>query len=121
MKFGLFSQTAAPLGSDHAGLYQDFLAFAIEAERLGFWSLWTTEHHFSPDKTYSPYGASPDEYPVQVSQIGLVGPVVHQRRGYRAKCLKHALASVGGGTWPALVHVAEDVRVPRRLSGGFEH
>jgi alkanesulfonate monooxygenase SsuD/methylene tetrahydromethanopterin reductase-like flavin-dependent oxidoreductase (luciferase family) len=65
VKFGLFSQTAAPLGSDHAKLYGDFLDFAIEAERLGYWSLWTTEHHFSPDKTYRPYGANETEYPVQ--------------------------------------------------------
>jgi alkanesulfonate monooxygenase SsuD/methylene tetrahydromethanopterin reductase-like flavin-dependent oxidoreductase (luciferase family) len=65
VKFGLFSQTAAPLGSNHAKLYEDFLDFAVEAERLGFWSLWTTEHHFSPDKTYRPYGASDTEYPVQ--------------------------------------------------------
>lgn len=64
MKFGLFSQTFSPVGSDPAGHYRQFVDYAREAERLGFWSLWTTEHHFSPDKDYRPYDASEDEYPV---------------------------------------------------------
>jgi len=64
MKFGLFSQTFSPAGTDPADHYRQFVDYAQEAERLGFWSLWTTEHHFSPDKSYRPYDASEDEYPI---------------------------------------------------------
>ena len=64
MKFGTFDMTAAPEGSNHAELYQNFVEMAVEAERLGFWSVWTTEHHFSSDKSYRPYGVTTEEYPV---------------------------------------------------------
>jgi alkanesulfonate monooxygenase SsuD/methylene tetrahydromethanopterin reductase-like flavin-dependent oxidoreductase (luciferase family) len=62
VKFGIFSMTHAPVDVPHAEIYRQFLEIATEAERLGFWSIWTTEHHFTSPKDYWPFGVSADEY-----------------------------------------------------------
>src|SRR5437868_8304960 len=48
MKFGLFGGARArggPAGDSHA--YHDFVNYVIEAEKLGFSSVFRVEHHFT--------------------------------------------------------------------------
>ena len=48
MKFGLFGGARArggPAGDSHG--YHDFINYVVEAERLGFASVFLVEHHFT--------------------------------------------------------------------------
>ncbi len=47
--FGLLSAQLRPGESDWTRAYDDTVRLAVEAERLGFSSVWTTEHHFVDD------------------------------------------------------------------------
>jgi probable F420-dependent oxidoreductase len=47
--FGLLSAQARPGETDWTRAYDDTVRLAVEAERLGFTSVWTTEHHFVDD------------------------------------------------------------------------
>jgi probable F420-dependent oxidoreductase len=47
--FGLLSAQLRPGETDWARAYDDTVRVAVEAERLGFDSVWTTEHHFVDD------------------------------------------------------------------------
>ena len=47
--FGLLSAQARPGETDWTRAYDETIALAVEAERLGFESVWTTEHHFVDD------------------------------------------------------------------------
>lgn len=47
--FGLLSAQVRPGESDWTRAYDETIALAVEAERLGFDSVWTTEHHFVDD------------------------------------------------------------------------
>lgn len=47
--FGLLSAQLRPGETDWVRAYDDTIRLAIEAERLGFTSVWTTEHHFVDD------------------------------------------------------------------------
>src|SRR4029077_20375702 len=47
--FGLLSAQARPGETDWTRAYDDTIRLAVEAERLGFGSVWTTEHHFVDD------------------------------------------------------------------------
>jgi alkanesulfonate monooxygenase SsuD/methylene tetrahydromethanopterin reductase-like flavin-dependent oxidoreductase (luciferase family) len=40
----------------------EYIDSGVQAERLGFWSLWVTEHHFGSDRNYRPFDVSEDEY-----------------------------------------------------------
>src|SRR6476660_1719965 len=47
--FGLLSAQRRPGETDWTRAYDDTVRLAVEAERLGFSSVWTTEHHFVDD------------------------------------------------------------------------
>ncbi len=47
--FGLLSAQTRPGETDWSRAYQETIDLAREAERLGFSSVWTTEHHFVDD------------------------------------------------------------------------
>jgi len=48
MRFGLFGGPVAfPGGRDQQVVYDDYLEYVVEAEALGFTSVFLTEHHFS--------------------------------------------------------------------------
>jgi probable F420-dependent oxidoreductase len=49
MGFGLLSAQARPGETDWTRTYDDTVRLAVDAERLGFTSVWTTEHHFVDD------------------------------------------------------------------------
>jgi len=76
MKFGLFSMTHAPVDVPHAETYENFHALVDEGERLGFWSMWTTEHHFKSNPAYVPLGAAdytrPAEYDISPDPFTLL-------------------------------------------------
>ena len=47
--FGLLSAQLRPGETDWTRAYDDTIRLAVEAERMGFTSVWTTEHHFVDD------------------------------------------------------------------------
>jgi probable F420-dependent oxidoreductase len=47
--FGLLSAQLKPGETDWSRAYQETVSIAVEAERLGLSSVWTTEHHFVDD------------------------------------------------------------------------
>src|ERR1044071_1642349 len=47
--FGLLSAQLRPGETDWTRAYDDTIRLAVDAERLDFRSVWTTEHHFVDD------------------------------------------------------------------------
>ena len=47
MRFGLFQSVQLPDPQQQVKYYKDALEQVVQAEQLGFDSVWVTEHHFS--------------------------------------------------------------------------
>jgi alkanesulfonate monooxygenase SsuD/methylene tetrahydromethanopterin reductase-like flavin-dependent oxidoreductase (luciferase family) len=62
MEFGLNVITTQMAGDRPSDVYAQWIDNALAAERLGFHSVWTTEHHFGSDPDYQPYGLGRDQY-----------------------------------------------------------
>src|SRR3954469_12513457 len=116
MKFGLFSMTHAPVDVSHAQTYADFHALVDEGERLGFWSMWTTEHHFSSNPEYVPFGAAdytrPAEYDISPDPFTLLAYTAARTKNLR---LGTAVAVV---PWDHPVRLTERAAMGDVLSGG---
>jgi alkanesulfonate monooxygenase SsuD/methylene tetrahydromethanopterin reductase-like flavin-dependent oxidoreductase (luciferase family) len=63
VRFGLMDINHCGLHQDPGEVYANFIDICVTGEQLGYWSMWTTEHHFGSDAGYRPYGVSEDEYP----------------------------------------------------------
>ena len=122
MKFGINYISSAPTtyegkAAAHDRALNEWLNLGIEAERLGFWSAWTTEHHFQSDRDYQPYGVSADEYAVADYDMA-TDPL--QLLGWLAA--KTTNLRVGSGVvvlhWDHPMRVAERAAILDNLSGG---
>jgi len=63
MEFGTMIITTQMAGDSPSQIFEQWVSNAEEAERLGFHSAWTTEHHFGSDPGYRPFDLGIEEYP----------------------------------------------------------
>jgi alkanesulfonate monooxygenase SsuD/methylene tetrahydromethanopterin reductase-like flavin-dependent oxidoreductase (luciferase family) len=63
MKFGLQLISTRDRDASPSAALDKLVEASVEAERLGYWSVWTTEHHFQSTPDYRPFGVSLDQYP----------------------------------------------------------
>jgi alkanesulfonate monooxygenase SsuD/methylene tetrahydromethanopterin reductase-like flavin-dependent oxidoreductase (luciferase family) len=118
LKFGVLGMTSAELGSDHGSVMQRWVDFAVEADRLGYWSVWTTEHHFASNHDYKPFGVGPEVYAPEADYDLAADPFV--LLSYAAAKTKR----VRLGTAVAITHWDHPLRLAERammldaLSGG---
>jgi alkanesulfonate monooxygenase SsuD/methylene tetrahydromethanopterin reductase-like flavin-dependent oxidoreductase (luciferase family) len=63
MKFGTILTPHWDNGVTQSDALHDMVERAIHAERCGFWSCWTTEHHFANDPSYAPFGWPGGNFP----------------------------------------------------------
>ncbi len=114
MKFGIMCSPHWPEGRSQASVYEDTLGHMLEAERLGYWSAWTTEHHFAADPDYRPFGLEESfpAYDVVPDPLTLLSHVAARTSRIRL------------GTGVLVVHYDDPIRIAERaamvdlMSGG---
>jgi alkanesulfonate monooxygenase SsuD/methylene tetrahydromethanopterin reductase-like flavin-dependent oxidoreductase (luciferase family) len=62
MRVGLVQTPSALPDSEPGDAVHRFVRIAVRAEELGYWSVWSTEHHFGSDRGYRPHDVSVEEY-----------------------------------------------------------
>lgn len=63
MKFGMNILTHKIEGETSTEVLNRYVDNAVEAEKLGYHSVWTTEHHFQSEPDYRPFGLTKAQYP----------------------------------------------------------
>ncbi len=117
MKFGILQMTHCSPRSDSAEAYQLFIDRAMEADRLGYWSCWTTEHHFGSDDNYRPMDVSRDVYETIDYDLAPDPLILFSHLAARTKQIRF-------GTGVVVLHWDHPIRVAERaamldvLSGG---
>ncbi|MET0239149.1 MAG: LLM class flavin-dependent oxidoreductase [Sphingobium sp.] len=114
MKFGLLCAPHWPDNYSQRQVYSDVVGHILEAERLGFWSAWVTEHHFASDPDYKPFGKEGrfPAYDVIVDPLSFLGFVASRTTSIRL------------GTGVMVVHYDDPLRLAERaamvdlMSGG---
>ena len=115
MKFGTIHTPHWDEGITQEQVLRQTADRMVRAESLGFWSAWTTEHHFGNDPTYLPYGARDRQvlaYDVVADPMTLLAYVAARTTRLR----------LGTGVmvlhFHHPVHVAERTAMVDLLSGG---
>jgi len=104
-------------GADAGERYHRFVETAVEAERLGFRSMYVTEHHFASDPSYRPFDEPEDVYPSTDSDI-VVDPLsLHIFLAARTKTLRLGTCVVCTH-WDHPIRIAERAALLDVLSGG---
>lgn len=117
MKFGINNITSVRAAGDPAEVLGKWVDMAVEAEELGYWGWWTTEHHFGSDRAYRPYAVSETEFPT--TDYDMAACPLTLLTWVAAKTTKLRL-----GTAVVILHWDHPVRVAERavlldtLSGG---
>jgi alkanesulfonate monooxygenase SsuD/methylene tetrahydromethanopterin reductase-like flavin-dependent oxidoreductase (luciferase family) len=117
VKFGINTITSVRADGDPADTLREWVDMAVEAEALGYWGWWTTEHHFGSDPVYRPYGVSESDFPV--TDYDMAACPLTLLTYVAAKTTKLRL-----GTAVVILHWDHPVRVAERsvlldcLSGG---
>jgi alkanesulfonate monooxygenase SsuD/methylene tetrahydromethanopterin reductase-like flavin-dependent oxidoreductase (luciferase family) len=110
MEFGIGDNHMNCLsGGDHGARYQRFVETALEAEALGYRSIYVTEHHFSSDPTYRPFDEPESEYPSTDSDIVVDPLALHIYLAARTTRLRL-------GTAVACTHWDHPVRLTERAA-----
>jgi alkanesulfonate monooxygenase SsuD/methylene tetrahydromethanopterin reductase-like flavin-dependent oxidoreductase (luciferase family) len=117
MKIGAMAISHCPVASDSATAYKTWLDIGLEAERLGLWSYWTTQHHFGSERDYRPYGVSEDvwqttDYDLAVDPLTLLTYLAAKTTTLRLGTAVSIL------NWDDPLRIAERAAMLDVLSGG---
>jgi alkanesulfonate monooxygenase SsuD/methylene tetrahydromethanopterin reductase-like flavin-dependent oxidoreductase (luciferase family) len=117
MKIGILKTTANFSDADPRAAYKEFVRFAQEAEELGYWSIWTTEHHFASDVAYRPYGQTVEQYRSTDYDMSPDPFMLLNYAGAQTSRIKLGTA-VSVLMWDHPIRVAERAAMLDHLSGG---
>ncbi len=117
MKIGILQTAFSPAGADPGAVLETWIANALEAERLGYWSCWTTEHHFGSDPDYQPFGVSSDDYTLTDYDLVADPLTLLSHVAARTTTLRLGTA-VAVLPWDHPIRVAERAAMVDVLSGG---